>query len=252
MLFSPRHTVSGDANDMTNNDPRGLLATARMSGLQILVCAITVLLNALDGFDLLAISFATPGIMKEFHIDRSVGLGVVLSMDLWGMAVGSFVLGGVADYLGRRRAILSFLVVMAIGMYFCSQARDLGDLRQWRFITGLGIGGMLAAINAAAAEFSNDRMRKFWVALMTIGYPLGNIVAAFVLSPLLKTHDWRVVFALGAGATAAMLPVVWFGVPESVSWLCRKQPVNALAKINATLARMGRAAIAALPPLTTG
>jgi benzoate transport len=235
---------------MSNNDPRSLLATSPMSGLQILVCTITVFLNALDGFDLLAISFATPGIMNEFHIDKSVGLGVVLSMDLLGMAIGSFVLGGVADYFGRRRAILGFLVVMAVGMFFCSRADDLGDLRLWRFITGLGIGGMLAAINAAAAEFSNDSSRKFWVALMTIGYPLGNILAALIISPLLKSHDWRVVFELGAGATAAMIPVVWFGVPESVSWLCRKQPSNALARINDALRRMGRAAIDALPPLS--
>jgi benzoate transport len=249
MLFSRRHTVSGDAFDMTNNDPRSLLATSPMSMLQIVVCTITVLLNALDGFDLLALSFATPGIMKEFNTDQ-VGLGLVLSMDLWGMAIGSFLLGGVADYIGRRRAILTFLIVMAVGMFFCSRANDLGDLRLWRFITGLGIGGMLAAINATAAEFSNDQSRKFWVALMTIGYPLGNILAALIISPLLKTHDWRVVFELGAGATAAMFPVVWFCVPESVSWLCRKQPANALARINSALRRMGRAAIDSLPPLS--
>jgi benzoate transport len=233
---------------MTNNDPRSLLATSPMSTLQIIVCTITVFLNALDGFDLLAISFATPGIMKEFQIPPSAGLGVVLSMDLLGMAVGSFVLGGAADYIGRRRAILIFLVLMTIGMFFCSRANDLGDLRLWRFFTGLGIGGMLAAINATAAEFSNDRMRKFWVALMTIGYPLGNILAALIISPLLKTHGWRVVFELGAGATAAMIPVVWFCVPESVSWLCRKQPANALSQINDTLRRMRRMTIDALPP----
>jgi MFS family permease len=235
---------------MSNYDPRSLLATAPMSGVQILVCTITVFLNALDGFDLLAISFATPGIMKEFNIPPNVGLGLVLSMDLWGMAVGSFLLGGVADYVGRRRAILTFLVVMSIGMYLCSHSNSREVLAGWRFLTGLGIGGMLAAINAAAAEFSNDRSRKFWVALMTIGYPLGNILAALVLSPLLKTHSWRVVFELGAGATAAMIPVVFFLMPESVSWLCRKQPANALTRINAALRRMGHAAIEALPPLT--
>jgi MFS family permease len=235
---------------MSNYDPRSLLATSPMSRLQILVCTVTVFLNALDGFDLLAISFATPGIMKEFEIEPSVGLGLVLAMDLWGMAVGSFLLGGVADYIGRRRAILTFLVVMSIGMYFCSRADTRENLATWRFLTGLGIGGMLAAINATAAEFSNDRMRKFWVALMTIGYPLGNILAAFIISPLLKTHSWRVVFELGAGATAAMIPVVWFCVPESVSWLCRRQPAEALARINLTLERMGRATMDALPSLS--
>src|SRR5512132_541202 len=113
---------------MSTIDPRRLLATSPMSGLQILVCTITVFLNALDGFDLLAISFATPGIMKEFQIPPATGLGVVLSMDLWGMAVGSFILGGIADYVGRRRAILAFLLVMATGMYLCSHAKDVGDL----------------------------------------------------------------------------------------------------------------------------
>ena len=235
---------------MSNNDPRSMLATSPMSPLQIIVCTVTVFLNALDGFDLLAISFATPGIMKEFQIPPNVGLGLVLSMDLLGMAVGSFLLGGVADVIGRRRSILSFLVVMAVGMFFCSQAHSREELAGWRFLTGLGIGGMLAAINATAAEFSNDRMRKFWVALMTIGYPMGNILAALILSPLLKTHSWRVVFELGAGATAAMIPVVWFCVPESISWLCRKQPANALARINGALRRMGHAAIEALPPLS--
>jgi predicted MFS family arabinose efflux permease len=82
---------------------------------------------------------------------------------------------------------------------------------------------------------------------MTIGYPLGNILAALILSPLLKTHSWRVVFELGAGATAAMIPIVGFFMPESVSWLCRKQPANALARINGALRRMGHAAINALP-----
>jgi len=237
---------------MSNYDPRSLLARSPMSTLQIVVCTVTVFLNALDGFDLLAISFATPGIMKDFGLKASTELGVVLAMDLLGMAIGSFVLGGIADLFGRRRAILAFLVVMAVGMYGCSHADNREVLAAWRFWTGLGIGGMLAAINAAAAEFSNDASRKFWVALMTIGYPLGNILAAFILSPLLKTHTWRVVFELGAVATAAMIPVVWFFVPESVSWLCRKQPANALTRINATLRRMGHAAIDALPPLAAG
>jgi benzoate transport len=247
MLFSPRHNGSGGMPAMSNYDPRSLLATSPMTRLQIIVCTITVFLNALDGFDLLAISFATAGIMNEFKIPPDTGLGLVLTMDLLGMAIGSFLLGGAADYFGRRRAILIFLVVMAIGMYLCSHASTREELAAFRFFTGLGIGGMLAAINAAAAEFSNDRLRRFWVALMTIGYPMGNILAALILSPLLKTHSWRIVFESGAIATAVMIPVVWFLMPESVSWLCRKQPAHALERINDALRRMGRATIDALP-----
>jgi benzoate transport len=233
---------------MSNYDPRSLMATSPMTRLQITACIVTVMLNALDGFDVLAISFATSGILKEWNISR-LEFGVVASMELWGMAVGSFLLGGVADQFGRRRSIMTFLVVMTLGSYMCSHAGNLLELGFWRFITGLGIGGMLAAINAASAEFSNDRLRNLWVALMTIGYPLGNVFCALLVSELLKTHDWRVVFQFAAILSAVLFPVVWFGVPESISWLCRKQPAGALHRINATLKRMGYAAIAALPPL---
>ena len=82
-----------------------------MSSFQWTVVAITVGLNALDGFDVLSISFASPGITQEWGIDRAA-LGIVLSMELVGMAVGSLLLGGVADRLGRRRTILGCLVVM--------------------------------------------------------------------------------------------------------------------------------------------
>jgi len=233
---------------MNNYDPRSLMATSAMTRLQITACLVTVMLNALDGFDVLAISFATPGILKEWNISR-LEFGVVASMELWGMAVGSFLLGGVADQLGRRRSILTFLVVMTLGSFMCSLATSLVTLGSWRFVTGLGIGGMLAAINAASAEFSNDKLRNLWVALMTIGYPLGNVFCALVVAELLKTHDWRVVFEFAAILSAVLFPIVWFLVPESISWLCRKQPAGALEKVNKTLKRMGYAALSVLPPL---
>ena len=69
------------------SDPRETMAVSPMSLLQIAVVAITVGLNALDGFDVLAISFASPGIASEWGIDRAA-LGVVLSMELIGMGLG--------------------------------------------------------------------------------------------------------------------------------------------------------------------
>ncbi len=107
-----------------NADPRDTLARSPMTAQQVLVVAITVALNALDGFDVLSISFASPGIATEWGIDRGA-LGIVLSMELIGMAVGSAVLGGVADRIGRRPAILGCLAVMATGMVMATTASGL-------------------------------------------------------------------------------------------------------------------------------
>ena len=102
-------------------DPRETLAKSPMSRLQVAAVAITVGLNALDGFDVLSISFASPGIAREWGIDRAA-LGFVLMMELLGMGLGSVLLGGVADRMGRRRMILGCLAVMTLGMFLASKA----------------------------------------------------------------------------------------------------------------------------------
>jgi benzoate transport len=234
-----------------SSDPRETLAHSPMTRAQVLVVAITVGLTALDGFDVLAISFAAPGIARDWGIDRAA-LGVVLSMELIGMGFGSILIGGLADQIGRRYTILGCVTVMTLGMTMAATAHGIYDLSIWRVFTGLGIGGVLAASNAVAAEFSNVRRRDLSVSLMAIGYPLGAIGGGAVVAVLLKHGSWRVVFEFGATVTALFIPIVYWGVPESVAWLCQKQPARALEKVNRGLVRLGYATVAALPILPAG
>jgi benzoate transport len=219
-----------------------------MSRLQIAAVATTVGLNGLDGFDVLAISFASPGIASDWGINRAA-LGFVLSMELIGMAIGSITLGNLADRIGRRPTMLACLVVMTFGMVMATTAQNVTSLSIWRVLTGLGIGGMLAATNAVAAEFANTRRRSLCLALMVIGYPLGAVIGGAIAAQLLDGGHWRIVFEFGAFATALFIPLVWFFVPETVEYLAKKQPANALARINQTLARMGHTLLEALPKL---
>jgi benzoate transport len=217
-----------------------------MSALQILVVAITLGLTALDGFDVLSISFASPGIAAEWGIDRAA-LGIVLSMELIGMALGSVVLGALADRIGRRPTMLGCLVLMTLGMFMVTAVKLIPQLELWRFITGLGIGGLLATNNAVAAEFANLRRRNLCISLMAIGYPIGAVLGGLSVAQLLEHHDWRSVFYFGGTITAVFIPVVLLVVPESIHWLAQQQPARALERINRALVRMRQSSIAALP-----
>lgn len=228
------------------NDPSEVLSRRPMTPLQVIVVAITIGLNALDGFDVLSISYAAPGIAAEWGITRAA-LGIVLSMELIGMSFGSIFLGGFADKIGRRPTTLGCLVVMTVGMFMATTASGVISLCIWRVVTGLGIGGMLASINAVVAEFSNDRRRHLSISLMAIGYPVGAAIGGGVIAPLLRDYSWRAVFYFGGTTTALFIPLFFFLVPESVQWLTRKQPQGALEKINRTFARLGRESVAALP-----
>jgi benzoate transport len=228
---------------MAGRDPRSIVDEGVMSMGQWLAVLVTLGINAMDGFDVLSIAFASPGIAKEWGVNPST-LGWVLSTELLGMALGSVVLGGVADKIGRRPTMLGCVMAMAAGMFGAGHASGVPDLLTWRLLTGLGIGGVLPSITSTAAEFSNRRWRSLATALMVIGYPLGGISGGLIVQRILATGTWHQVFVFGAWATAIFIPMVWFVVPESVEFLDRRRAPGSLEQINRILARFGH------PPAT--
>jgi MFS family permease len=232
---------------MSSQDPIEIINESPMSWRQWVVVTIMILLNALDGFDVLSSAFAAPGISAEWGIPRSA-LGVVLSAELVGMGFGSVILGGVADRWGRKSCMLMCLVVMAVGMYLAHAATGVTILTVWRFVTGLGIGGMLAATNAVTAEASSKSSRSLAMALYVIGYPIGGVVGGFAAQTwLLVEYDWRAVFLFGATVTAIMIPLVMWLVPETPAFYAARRPANAVDKINRSLRALRKQTISALP-----
>lgn len=146
------------------------LDRAPMSGTQIRTVAILGALAALDGYDVLAVTFAAPGITAEWGIDRSA-LGIVFSMSLLGMALGSFLIAPFADRFGRKPLVLITLWLMAGGMLLSAFAQNVTDLSIYRVVTGLGIGGMISVVIPMLAEFANARRRALAVGLGALGFP---------------------------------------------------------------------------------
>ena len=233
---------------MTATDPRTIVDASEMSVRQWTIVVLMIALNALDGFDVLASAFAAPGISREWGVPRA-GLGVVLSAELLGMGFGSVFLGLVADRIGRKPAMLSCLVTLTSGMFMASHASGVWPLTLWRFLTGIGIGGMLATVNTVTAECSNKARRSLAMALMVIGYPLGAVIGGIVAQKwLLVAFDWRAVFMFGAAVAAMMIPLIVLLVPETPAFYGATRPAGALAKINRSLISLGLRAVEVLPP----
>ncbi len=237
------------ASTASANDPRAIVDDNPMNGRQWIVIVLMIALNGLDGFDLLSSAFASPGIAKEWGVARDA-LGVVLSAELIGMGFGSILLGSLADKIGRKLDILLCLVIMAIGMFMAYASTSVEMLFVWRLITGLGIGGMLAATNAVTAESSSRESRSLAMSLYVIGYPVGATIGGFVAQGwLLVDYSWHSVFMFGAVVTAVMIPLTMLLVPETPAFYAVRRPEGALDKINRSLQVFGKRAIAALPPL---
>ena len=233
-------------------DPQRIIDANPMNWRQYVVVALMVALNALDGFDVLSSAFAAPGISAEWGVPREA-LGIVLSAELVGMGFGSVLLGGLADKRGRKPTMLVCLVIMALGMYFAHAANGVSALTAWRFITGLGIGGMLAATNAVTAESTSKAGRSLSMAIYVVGYPLGGVIGGFAAQTwLLQDYDWRAVFLFGAVVTAAMIPFVMVFVPETPAFFAATRPANAVLQINRSLAAFAKPPISGLAEAEPG
>ncbi len=228
--------------------PQQQIDAAPMSPAQIIVTLLGVLLFALDGFDVMAISFAAPGIANEWGINRAA-LGVVLSMELIGMSVGSILIGGLADKYGRRTSIFACLLIMGGGMGLTAMAEDVTTLSLLRFITGIGIGGLLPAVASIVPEFANNKHRAMLVSFAASGFSLGTVLGGMVVTELLQVYSWRSIFVFGAIVTLLSIPLVYFLLPESIAFLCQSHRRNALSQVNQVLVRLRLSPVEALPEL---
>lgn len=216
-----------------------------MNAYQILAVGIGVMVNMMDGFDLLAISFAGPAIDREWMLGQE-RLGMLFSAGLIGMAFGAFGLSWLADVYGRRGGTLINLTLMTIGMTLAAFAPSFETLMAARFFTGLGVGAMTAAIGSLVYEFASKKRREVSLGFVTGAFPFGTIMGGLVSVWLLEI-DWRAVFAFGAVLSACLIPLVYFALPESLDFLLGKQPRNALARANRELGKLGFEPLSELP-----
>ncbi len=232
------------------NTPMSPLETLHhepMGAGQWYVVAICIGILALDGYDVLSIAFAAPGMSAEWGISKAT-LGVVLSLELMGMALGSILMGTLADSRGRRPTLLLGLVILTVGMLIAGVAPNVFVLGAARVFTGIGIGGLLAAATATSSDFCNDKNRALAVVLVAGGFAFGVYLGATFLAPLLKQFDWRATFHLGAAFSLTFIPLVYYFVPESISFIERKRPEDALARIQNIMRRLGHTVPESLPP----
>jgi AAHS family 4-hydroxybenzoate transporter-like MFS transporter len=176
----------------------GIIGSSR----SLALLGVAFALVMIDGYDLFIVSFVAPLIAKDLHLSF-VNIGTVFAAGLAGSMVGGLLLGQIADRAGRRPALLVSLATAGVATLLCSHAHSFGAFAALRFVTGLALGGLLAAIVPLVAEHFPPQRRSAAVTVMFIGYPLGAVVGG-AITALLIDHGWRNLF-LGAGVVTLLL-----------------------------------------------
>ena len=234
----------------SKNIAQEIIGQESISRAQLIVVAIAMILNMLDGFDITAMAFTANSIGEQLQIPADQ-LGIVFSVALAGMMIGAMFLAPYSDIIGRRKMTILCVSVIGISMITTAFVTTFPQLMILRLITGLGVGAMLASLTALASEFAPEKYRSLAVVGVTAGYPLGGTVGGFIAAPIIPAYGWEAVFLTGGIATLAMLIAVYFFVPESLEFLAARRPKGALEAFNTILVKLGRPQVESLPDLET-
>jgi len=186
----------------------------------------------LDGFDVLAMSFAASGVKADWHLLDSQ-LGALLSAGLVGMGLGSLTLGPCADRWGRRIIVLLSAALACLGMLSSALARGYAELLALRVLTGIGIGGTIASVAVIVSEYAPDKLRGTALALYAMGYSIGATLGGALAAYAIPRYGWRAAFVIGGALSLLMWPLAWRRLPESLDFLLTRSSPSGLPRVNA-------------------
>lgn len=227
---------------------RSLIDDLPMTKLQYATILVCFLMNILDGMDVLVISYCAPSIAKSWSLGPEA-LGIVFSSGLAGMTIGALFLAPFADQMGRKKMILLSALLMGVSIFLTSFSENTSQLILLRFLSGIGIGSMLASTAALTAEYTPSKTKNFWVSFVISGYPVGAVLSGFVAAEVVPTIGWQFMFKLAGIASFVCLPFVYFFLSESIEFYLKKQPKMAFQKANIILDKMGYQLLEVLPKL---
>ncbi len=178
--------------------------------LTLFFCAAT-----LDGFDLQSIGFLAPAISRALHFPVA-SFASIFSAGLFGLGLGSVVIGIVAQRTGRRNALLGVLGWVGGLSLMSGFVTTSTGLLVLRFLTSLGLGGAMPIIAALTAEYSPRRMRSITMCLLCAAIPVGGLAAGLVGAAIMPGLGWRAVFYVGGVTPLVLVGLLSFLLPQSV------------------------------------
>jgi AAHS family 4-hydroxybenzoate transporter-like MFS transporter len=177
-----------------------------------------VLLSLIDGYDIAAIAFAAPHLVREWGL-KPGALGPVFSASLIGILFGSAVFGWVGDRYGRKTALIASNLLFGVFTLAAAWAANLDQLFWLRLLAGLGIGGVIPNVVAINTESSPRKLRAT-LALIGVGFvPLGGAIPGVVATTLVPAHGWQILFVIGGIVPIILAFVALFTLPESIKFM---------------------------------
>ena len=176
---------------------------------------------AMDGLDVLILSFAMAAIVSEFGLTLGEG-GMIATYTLIGTVLGGYIFGIFADWWGRVHTFSLTIIIFSIFTGACAFADNAVHLDILRFLAGLGLGGEYGMGMTLVSETWPGAKRARATAGVAMGWQAGAVLAAILAAVVLPDYGWRGLFLVGV-LPALLAAWARHGIKEPPMWVKRKE-----------------------------
>jgi AAHS family 4-hydroxybenzoate transporter-like MFS transporter len=207
-------------------DIHALINSRPIGGFQKWVVFLGFLIIGLDGLDVAIMGFIAPQLKMDWGLSHQQ-LGPVLSAALMGLAVGALVAGPLADRYGRKIVLVSSVSMFGLWTLATAFSPDISTMVILRFLTGLGLGAAMPNASTLVSEYAPQRSRSFLITVAFCGFSLGAAGGGFLSAWMIPAFGWKSMLILGGVLPLLVAPLLYFKLPESVTFLVARRAPNA-------------------------
>ena len=187
----------------------------------VLLVLIAAMVLITDGFDIATIGYVGPELVKHWALRREQ-LTPVLTAGTVGLLFGAPLLSFVGDRFGRKTAIMSGLLFFGVVSLATAAATSLTQIAILRFLTGVGLGGVIPNVVALVSEFAPRRLRGRCLVLVTAGVAIGIGLCGRVAGAFVPQYGWQILVIVGVCCRSYCWVWFTFQSPNRSSFLLRK------------------------------
>lgn len=161
-------------------------------------------------------------------------IGYATTSMILGWATGGIIFGMMSDRIGRVKTMVATLLVYSGFTGLSGFAQTWVDFTIYRFLVGLGVGGMFGAATTLVAESVPGQFRAMALGSLQALSAMGNIIGSLIslqIPPGAQSlvggfAGWRVLFFVGILPSLLIIPII-FVLKEPQSWLKAKADADA-------------------------
>ncbi len=220
---SARTTIN--VSELVENSPFGELQ--RTTFVLCLLCLL------MDGFDVQALGYTAPSIVREWGV-QNAALGPVFAAANFGVLIGALFFSMLADRIGRRPVLIGATLFFALMMILTARVTSVPQLLVMRLLTGIGLGTIIPNASALVGEYSPQRLRAPMIMIAGAGFTAGAALGGFIAAALIPTYGWQSVFYFGGAIPLVLAVAMTIALPESLQLMVirGKNPRNLAAWLN--------------------